>query len=48
MVRLLLVRTRVWSGCFLREQRCGQAAVGENKGAVRLLLARARVRSGCF
>ena len=43
VVRLLLVKTREWSGCFWQEQGCGQAASGENEDAVRLFLARTRV-----
>ena len=47
VVRLLLVRTRVWSGRFW-QKRSGQAASGENEGVVRLLLVRTRVWSDCF
>ena len=48
VVRLLLVRTRVCSGCFWQERGCGQAASGENEGVFRLLLVRMKVCSGCF
>ena len=48
MVRLFLMRTRVCSGFFQREQGCVQAASGENKVVFRLPLMRTRVRLDCF
>ena len=46
VLRLFWLRTRVWLGCFWRDQGCVQAASGENKGVFRLLQVRKRVCSG--